>query len=171
MTEWRIIVKSSKIILIIVLLIGIDIFVVGFYYMAIKAGIPYQDPTPEMLREYNRNMMIGEVVSLGGGIIILLDIIGWITYFITHSANSRKVLIIALLMGVIALAAGICFEVVAKMLYEYPHPDNLYVMLGFYLCLGGGITILLDVIGWIIYTIKFIINKLMFSKDNDTDLS
>lgn len=151
--------KNSKRILIMILLVGIAVFTVGFYYAAIKAGIPYQDPTPKMLKEYNRNMKIGGDLCFGGGIIILFDIIGWITYFITHFENSRRILIIALLVGVIAFAAGACFGIVAKILYQYPHPDHPFVRLNIFLCLGGGFAILLDVIGWIIYVFIHFFNK------------
>jgi biotin transporter BioY len=45
---------------------GIIIFVVGVYYLMIKAGIPYQDPTPEMQLQYSVNMEVGNVlIKLG----------------------------------------------------------------------------------------------------------
>ena len=82
--------KSSKNVLITALLVGIVVFAVGFYYTAIKAGIPYQDPTPEMLREYNRNMKIGEGLCFWGGIVILSDIVGWIIYVLIHFLKTKK---------------------------------------------------------------------------------
>lgn len=82
--------KKSKSVLITALLIGIVVFAVGFYYTAIKAGIPYQDPTPEMQREYIRNMKIGDRLCFWGGIIILSDIVGWIIYVVIHFLKRNK---------------------------------------------------------------------------------
>ena len=38
-----------------ILLAGILILGAGLYYMVIKAGIPYQDPTPEIQLQYSIN--------------------------------------------------------------------------------------------------------------------
>ena len=45
---------------------GAVILLIGLYYMIIKAGIPYQDPTVEMQIQYEINMGIGNVLSLTG---------------------------------------------------------------------------------------------------------
>ncbi len=45
---------------------GAIILLIGLYYMIIKAGIPYQDPTTEMQIQYAINMGIGDVLSLTG---------------------------------------------------------------------------------------------------------
>ncbi|MCM1182684.1 MAG: hypothetical protein NC337_04830 [Roseburia sp.] len=62
-----------------VIIAGVIILLTGAYYLVIKAGIPYQDPTPEMQITYAVNLRIGEIVwGLGlkitvcGGIIRLL---------------------------------------------------------------------------------------------------
>jgi len=46
-----------------VLIAGLIILVIGLYYLVIKAGIPYQDPTPELQIQYTVNMKIGEILS------------------------------------------------------------------------------------------------------------
>lgn len=58
----------KKKIIICSLIIGFIILAIsiGIYYLIIKAGIPYQDPTPELLQKYNRNMKIGENLILLG---------------------------------------------------------------------------------------------------------
>lgn len=38
----------------------------GFYFTMVKAGLPYQDPTPEMVAQYERDMGIGMVLLLAG---------------------------------------------------------------------------------------------------------
>ena len=45
---------------------GAVILLIGLYYLIIKAGIPYQDPTTEMQIQYEINMGIGNVLSLTG---------------------------------------------------------------------------------------------------------
>ena len=49
-----------------ILLAGIIILVIGFYYMVIKAGILYQDPTPELQLQYSIDMGIGDVLTTVG---------------------------------------------------------------------------------------------------------
>ena len=46
-----------------ILLAGILVLAIGLYYMVIKAGIPFQDPTPEMQLQYSINMSIGDVLT------------------------------------------------------------------------------------------------------------
>lgn len=49
-----------------VFLAGLIILVIGLYYLVIKAGIPYQDPTAEMQIQYAVNYGIGSVLSKAG---------------------------------------------------------------------------------------------------------
>lgn len=62
-----------------VILAGIIVLFIGLYYWMIEAGIPYQDPTPELQIKYAVNMEIGEVligkgfaIAVCGGIIRLI---------------------------------------------------------------------------------------------------
>ena len=61
-------------------IVGVVILVVGLYYSMFKAGIPYQDPTPEMLQNYNRWLMQGEIMTWAGIGILVLDVICLIVY-------------------------------------------------------------------------------------------
>ena len=54
---------------------GAVILLIGLYYMIIKAGIPYQDPTVEMQIQYEINMGIGNVLSLTGFCMTLVAVI------------------------------------------------------------------------------------------------
>ena len=54
-----------------VLLAGVIILVIGLYYLVIKAGIPYQDPTVEMQIRYAIDDGIGSVLSKVGFILAL----------------------------------------------------------------------------------------------------
>lgn len=54
-------------ILIIALIIaGIIILTIGLYYSVFKAGIPYQDPTPELQIQYEINYNIGNIMTKAG---------------------------------------------------------------------------------------------------------
>lgn len=54
-----------------VLLSGLIILVIGLYYLVIKAGIPYQDPTVEMQVQYAIHYGIGSILSKTGLILAL----------------------------------------------------------------------------------------------------
>ncbi|MCH5263130.1 MAG: hypothetical protein J1F42_09465 [Lachnospiraceae bacterium] len=54
-----------------VLAAGVIILMIGLYYLVIKAGIPYQDPTVEMQIQYAINNGIGSVLSTTGLILAL----------------------------------------------------------------------------------------------------
>ncbi len=45
-----------------ILLAGILVLGIGLYYLVIKAGIPFQDPTPEMQLQYSINMGVGDAL-------------------------------------------------------------------------------------------------------------
>lgn len=52
-----------------VILAGVILLITGAYYCVIKAGIPYQDPPPELQMQYAVNMRIGEILT-GRGFLI-----------------------------------------------------------------------------------------------------
>ena len=54
---------------------GAVILLIGLYYMMIKAGIPYQDPTTEMQIQYEINMGIGNILSLTGFCMTVIAVI------------------------------------------------------------------------------------------------
>lgn len=61
------------------ILAGVILALTGLYYYVIKAGIPYQDPTPEMQIQYAVDMGIGGIlvrnglaIAVCGGIIRLI---------------------------------------------------------------------------------------------------
>lgn len=63
-------------------IVGIILLIIGLYYLCIKAGIPYQDPPPELLKMYNKNMKIGEILILVGFLIECSNIIILVINFI-----------------------------------------------------------------------------------------
>ena len=60
------------------LLAGSIILVIGLYYLIIKAGIPYQDPTVEMQVQYAIHYGIGSVLSKIGLVLAVLGGIAWL---------------------------------------------------------------------------------------------
>lgn len=53
------------------ILAGLVLFVIGLYYMVIKAGIPYQDPPLELQIKYAIHMGIGEILVQDGCLLLL----------------------------------------------------------------------------------------------------
>ena len=56
-------------------LIGIAIIVIGFLYDLIFAGIPYQDPSSQMLEKYNQNLFISDVIIKFGLLVTIVGIV------------------------------------------------------------------------------------------------
>lgn len=54
-----------------VLLAGIIMLLIGTYYCVVKAGIPYQDPPPEIQMQYAVNMGIGKMLIKTGFLVSL----------------------------------------------------------------------------------------------------
>lgn len=78
----------KKKILILSFIIGCIFLVMGFYYQYIKAGIPYQDPTTEIIQKYNRNIKIGEISILVGFCIEMINMFLIITYVVLKKVKS-----------------------------------------------------------------------------------
>lgn len=53
---------------------------IGSYYLMIKAGIPYQDPTVEMQIQYAINYGIGEILTKTGVVIAVLGAVGSVIF-------------------------------------------------------------------------------------------
>ena len=78
----------GKKIVIISFIIGIIVLIIGLYYSLIKAGIPYQDPTDEMIQKYNRNARIGGILILIGLSIEFVNFFVYIRYKLKkHNEN------------------------------------------------------------------------------------
>jgi hypothetical protein len=55
--------------------LGIAIFAIGFIYDVEFAGIPYQDPTPEMQEHYNHEAHIASVIRFIGSFIFVFGLL------------------------------------------------------------------------------------------------
>ncbi|WP_284650927.1 hypothetical protein [Flavobacterium terrisoli] len=56
-------------------LIGIVIIAIGFVYDLVFAGIPYQDPSPQLLEKYNQNAFVSDLIIKFGLFITLIGIV------------------------------------------------------------------------------------------------
>ena len=66
----------KRIIKIIVLpVIGFVIALTGFVYDVMFAGIPYQDPTPELQAGYNFHSSVAGMLYKTGGIVLLIGLL------------------------------------------------------------------------------------------------
>ena len=55
---------------------GIIILLLGAYYLVIKAGIPYQDPTPELQLQYTVNNRVGDELLTAGLTALIVGVVG-----------------------------------------------------------------------------------------------
>ena len=58
------------------ILAGVIILLIGVYYLVVKAGIPYQNPPPELQIKYAVNMGIGDELFKDGLIVTALGLLG-----------------------------------------------------------------------------------------------
>ena len=55
--------------------IGTLIVMSGFVYDVVFAGIPYQDPTPELQARYDFHRAVGDAIYTTGGVVFLLGLV------------------------------------------------------------------------------------------------
>jgi hypothetical protein len=60
------------------LLAGIALFVGGFIYVAVFAGIPYQDSTPAMEAQWRFYNNVGDSLMLAGLALAAASILSWL---------------------------------------------------------------------------------------------
>ena len=53
----------------VLLLSGLMILLLGLYYLAVRAGLPYQDPTPETQFQYAINHGVGMALAKLGAVL------------------------------------------------------------------------------------------------------
>lgn len=68
-------IEKAKAIALAVIIAGVIMFVMGCYYMVLKAGIPYQDPPLELQIEYAVNMGIGSSLIKSGGLTLFIGLV------------------------------------------------------------------------------------------------
>ena len=66
---------------------GAVILIIGFYFLFIKAGLPYQDPTEEMQKSWLLYKNIGEKLMICGCVSLSSGIIGRIFLFVTNKGK------------------------------------------------------------------------------------
>ena len=71
-----------------VIIAGIVVLCIGIFYSVIKAGIPYQDPTPEMQIRYAVNMQMGDELTKTGACMALTGTA--VKYLFVKLSHNRK---------------------------------------------------------------------------------
>ncbi len=68
--------------------LGIVIVIMGFVYDVLFAGIPYQDPTPELQARYDFHSSVAGMFYKTGGIVFLVGLVA--IPFIWKRAKKKK---------------------------------------------------------------------------------
>ena len=58
---------------------GVILLLLSAYYLVIKAGIPYQDPTPELQLQYTVNTRVGDELLTAGLTALIVGVVGRVT--------------------------------------------------------------------------------------------
>ena len=56
-------------------LLGLGLFIAGFGYDMTFAGLPYQDPTPEMQARWQFHHVLASKIYLAGGVVFLFGLL------------------------------------------------------------------------------------------------
>jgi len=73
-----------------VLCVGILLIIGGFIYDVIFAGIPYQDPTPEMSARYAHHSHIASTICTFGGGAFVVGAVAVVTQFVIRRFSRRQ---------------------------------------------------------------------------------
>lgn len=73
-----------------VFLAGIILLLIGVYFILVKAGIPYQDPTPEMWISYAAWWRAGETNAQWGLALLLIGAVGPSLSRLLHSRKAHR---------------------------------------------------------------------------------
>ena len=68
--------------------IGFGVVLVGFFYEVLFAGIPYQDPTPELQARYDFHGAVAGWFYKTGGIALLLGVVA-IPFILKRTKKSK----------------------------------------------------------------------------------
>ncbi|MGQ9895814.1 MAG: hypothetical protein ACUVSY_18705 [Roseiflexus sp.] len=66
----------------ILIAVGFVLIIAGFVYRVMFAGIPYQDPSPELIARYNLHATIAQTITTSGVITVLVGIVGGIALWL-----------------------------------------------------------------------------------------
>lgn len=74
----------------IAVLLGFLLIVAGFSYDVAFAGLPYQDPTPEMTLRFNHHKAVAHRIMYAGGLVFVVGIIAGIFSLLTARFFLRR---------------------------------------------------------------------------------
>ena len=70
--------------------LGIVIFIAAFIYDVLFAGIPYQDPTPEMQSRWDIHSSIAEYIYISGSVIFLAGVLAFTFEYMRNKHQKRE---------------------------------------------------------------------------------
>jgi len=68
--------------LLILIVVGFVLIIAGFVYNVVFAGIPYQDPPPDLVARYNLHATIAQTITTTGMIAMLVGIVGGVVLWL-----------------------------------------------------------------------------------------
>ncbi len=71
------------------LILGLCLLVAGFLYDLQFAGLPYQDPTPELQAQYNFHSSVASRIMSAGAVLMLAGLV-WLVCRLIGSAWRRR---------------------------------------------------------------------------------
>jgi hypothetical protein len=77
-------------VIILIIALGFVVIVAGFFYGAIFVGVPYQDPSPELLARQNFNDSVASYIYMSGFGMIILGVVLSITRVVTRHSIEKK---------------------------------------------------------------------------------
>lgn len=87
----RLLLAMKRFLPLLVLGIGVLLVFGGFTYDVLFAGIPYQDPTPEMSARYAHHSRIASIGYRVGGCVLLLGMTACVAQFVFGRFSERRV--------------------------------------------------------------------------------
>lgn len=73
-----------------ILLLGVVVFLAGFVYDVLFAGIPYQDPTPELAARYAFHSGVAEAIRGVGGVFLGVGLFSLLARLILSRVKRKK---------------------------------------------------------------------------------
>lgn len=70
---------------------GVSLFIAGFIYDVVFAGIPYQDPTPEMSARYARHASVASAIRWCGAGVFFIGLLAGIVRLFARKVRSAVV--------------------------------------------------------------------------------
>lgn len=72
------------------IVLGAAIMITGFFYDVLFAGIPFQDPTPELQASYRYHAAVASVIEVTGAMVALAGIVAGVLVVARAAVGKRR---------------------------------------------------------------------------------